>query len=372
MERRTRVTSLIVAIAALSGIAQTTLATDVFDAPGPLRGPGAFGFSGNSGTDSLTVFDLTTGMPVGLDVDLLPEGDYPYDVTLHPDGTEVWIAGAVGDGVLVVDTTSHAITERISLAGTAEYPVDIAFDGDGGVAYVASRDNDLIAVIDTSTYMVVDTIPIAASFLGPGKMAFSATRNELYVVEWFDDELYVIDAATQVVTPFSIGNDLWDLVLDPAEDTLYVADRGNDEVHVFDLDTQAVTDSVTVGDDPWGIDRTPDGARLVVANEDDNTLTVIDTATLGTTTVTLPAGADPRDVDITSGGDFAYIPSGDVPGDDGVYVLDLGTLTITGTVSIGGTNANALAVHPEGPEFETIFADSFTSGDTSAWTFAVP
>ncbi len=341
-------------------------------AAGGEQGPGgAFGFVGNSGDDSLTVFDLATGTPVGADVDLLPEGDYPYDVTIRPGGSEVWICGAVGDGVVVVDTVSHAIVERIDLAGTAEYPVDVAFNTDGSTAYVAARDSEVIAVIDAATYAVTGTIPITTSFLGPGKMAFSAARNELYAVEWFDDELYVIDAATEEVTPVTVGDSLWDLVLDPAEATLYVNDRGSDEVHVFDLDSLTVTASVAVGDDPWGVDLTADGSTLVVATEDSSEVSVIDTATLGVTPVALPDGAAPRDVDIAADGSVAYVPSGDVSGSDATYVIDLATLAIVDTVDVGSVNPNALAVAPE-VSSSLIFADGFESGDAAAWSSEVP
>ncbi len=326
---------------------------------------GPFGFSGNSGNDTLTVFDLGTGAPVGADVDLLPEGDYPYDVTIHPDGGEVWICGAVGDGVIVVDAVTHAILERISLAGSAEYPVDIAFNADGSVAYVAGRDSDAVAKIDTATYMVTGTIP--TSFLGPGKMAFSSERNELYVVEWYDGALDVIDAATDMVTPVSVGSSLWDLVLDPTQDTLYLADRGADQVHVFDLDSLMVTSSIDVGDDPWGIDLTPDGQKLVVANEDDSTVSVIDLVTEGTGTVILPAGSDPRDADVAPDGTVAYVPSGDLTGTDAVYVIDLANPSVADTVDLAAVNPNSLAVAPEGGN-SLIFTDGFESGDTGGWS----
>ena len=338
------------------------------------RGPtGPFGFSGNSGNDTLTVFDLSTGSTVGPDIDLLPEGNYPYDTTIHPDGDEVWICGAVGDGVIVLDTATHAILERISLTGSAEYPVDVAFNADGSVAYVSGRDSDAVAVIDTATYMVVGSIPIATSFLGPGKMAFSSERNELYVVEWFDDELYVVDAMSGLVTPVTVGDSLWDLVLDPAQDTLYVADRGTDQVHVFDLDSLMVTSSFAVGDDPWGLDLSPAGDQLVVANEDSSTVSVIDLmARGGTTTINLPSGADPRDVDVAPDGSVAYVPSGDVAGDDALYVIDLVTLSIVDTVGLGAVNPNSLAVAPDAPLDPLIFTDGFESGDTMGWPSVVP
>ncbi len=364
MRRDVELSSSAVRPSAVAAILLTLSAAIGF---GVQAGPaGPYGFSGNSGNDTLTVFDLSTGAAVGPDIDLLPEGDYPYDTTLHPDGSEVWICGAVGDGVIVLDAVTHAILDRIDLAGTAEYPVDVAFNGDGSVAYVASRDSDVVAVIDTATYMVTGTIPIATSFLGPGKMAFSTLRNELYVVEWFDNELYVVDAATEMVTPVDVGDSLWDLTLDPSQDTLYIADRGTDQVHVFDLDSLMVTTSVSVGDDPWGIDITPNGNLLAVANEDSSEVSIIDVATMGVTPIILPAGSDPRDVVVADSGLVAYVPSGDVTGDDAIYVIDLATAMIADTIGLGSVNPNSMAVDPSGFT-GTIFSSGFEAGDTSAW-----
>ena len=359
-------------LSVLASLALAALAAAAWAAgPEPRGTAGPFGFVGNSGDDTLTVIDLGTGTALVPELDLLPEGNYPYDVTIRPGGAEVWICGAVGDGVVVVDAVTHTISERISLVGSAEYPVDVAFNADGSVAYVSGRDSDAVAVIDADTYTVTGTIPITTAFLGPGKMAFSSARNELYVVEWFDDELYVIDAATGLVTPVSVGDSLWDLVLDPTQSVLYLADRGTDEVHVFDLDSLMVTASVAVGDDPWGIDVTPGGELLVVADEDSSEVSVVDTANLGVTPVVLPVGADPRDVDIAEDGSVAYVPSGDVGSPDAVYVLDLGSLMIADTIEVGGSNPNALAVATEGGS-SLIFTDGFESGDTSAWSAVSP
>lgn len=51
-------------------------------------------YVGYSGNDSLEIYDLEWGGWVAPPMSLLPAGDYPYDVTMHPDGSEVWICGA--------------------------------------------------------------------------------------------------------------------------------------------------------------------------------------------------------------------------------------------------------------------------------------
>jgi len=329
------------------------------------------GFVGKSGNDALRAFDLETGSAVGDDIDLLPEADYPYDATIRPDGSEVWIPGAAGDGVIVVTTAAPAVSERIDLTGQAEYPVDVIFEPCGNRAFVASRDSEVVAVIDTATYSVLTTVPIATGFLGAGKMAVSRQRGELYVVDWFAERLITVDLDTLDTSDVVLGDSFWDLVISPDENTLYVTDRGTDQVRVVDLDTMTVTDNVAVGDDPWGIDITPDGSMVVVASEDDQTVTVFDTATLTPQTINLAADSNPRDVEISADGLSAYVPSGTIAGNDAVYVIDIATAAVVDTIDVGEADTNVVAVRPQPGSCE-IFADGFESGDSSAWDVTVP
>jgi DNA-binding beta-propeller fold protein YncE len=127
----------------------------------------------------------------------------------------------------------------------------------------------------------------------------------------------------------------------------------------------------TVGDDPWGNDITPHGSTVVVANEDSQTVTIFDTATLTPTTVNVAADSNPRDVEISADGAFAYVPSGSVVGNDLIYVIDVGAATVADTIDVGEENTNVVAVRPQ-PAGCEIFADGFESGDTSAWSTTIP
>jgi YVTN family beta-propeller protein len=351
-------------------VALPAVAAGAVGAAGEGAGP-VLGFVGKSGNDAARAFDLGTGLPVGGDIDLLPEGDYPYDATIMPDGSRLWITGAVGDGVIVIDTATQGILERIDLSGVADYPVDVIFDPCAERAFVASRDSEVVAVISTANYQLIDTVDVPTGFLGAGKMAVSAQRNELYVVDWFDSSLIVIDLETLVPTPFDLGDSFWDLAISPDQDTLYVTDRGTDQVRVVDLDSMTVVDNVAVGDDPWGIDITPDGSTVVVASEDDQTVTLFDTTTLIPQTLNLAADSDPRDVEIETTGQFAYVPAGEVAGNDLIYVIDVAAGTLADSIDVGEANTNVVAVRPQ-PGSCAIFEDGFESGDTSAWSATVP
>jgi YVTN family beta-propeller protein len=331
------------------------------------------GYAGMSTNDTLVVFDLATGTAIPPAIDLLPEGNYPYDAVIHPAGHELWVVGASGDGVVVVDTDTDTIVARIDLAVIGGYTVDVVFGRGGDLAYVASRDAEALVVIDVATHTPTGTvIPIPTSFLGAGKMTINPVNGEIYVVDWYGDRLYAVDPVTLNVDIHPLGSSLWDLRIDSTATYLYVADRGTDQVHVLNVADFSLVTSIPVGDDPWGLEITPDGALLFVANEDSSDVSVIDTAT-NTVTATIPlaADADPRDVDIAGDGEAVYVPSGQITGDDAVYVIDVPTLTVIDTISMAGeSNTNVVAVSPQGGT--GTFADGFESGDTSAWSATAP
>ena len=314
-----------------------------------VRASGQYGYTGASASDEAAVFDLQAANLVTR-LDLLPEGNYPYDATMTPDGNEVWIPGAVGDGVVVIDTATNTITHRIAVG---EYPISVAFSKDGSLAFVSARDSENVTVIDTATYTVIDTVPIPTYYLGAGNLALNPESGNLYVVDWYDEHFWVLDTDTLTITQeVPLGSSLWQLVVSPLGDRLYLTDRGQDVVHVLDTADLSVVTTIPVGDDPWGIDITPDGSLIYVTNEDSHNVTVINaTDNSVITTVALPAAtdpADPRDVDFDMLGRYAYVTSGSVTGDDMVYVLDTSTHTVVGSISVAPAgNPNVVAVAPQ-------------------------
>ncbi|MEZ4644762.1 MAG: PKD domain-containing protein [Chloroflexota bacterium] len=315
-----------------------------------------FGYVGFSSSDDMAIFNLETGEALP-EIDLLPEGNYPYDVTLNPDESELWIVGASGDGAIVIDTATNSISHHVVAVG--DYPVDVMFSKYNDYAFIANRDTETIAVMDTATYALSTTFTISSALAtapDPGKMALNACTGDIYIVDWYDANLFVIDPLTgATVDEMALGGSLWDLVLSPDASTLFVTDRGQDRVHVIDTATFTEITSVPTGDDPWGIDITPDGSLLFVANEDSHNVTVIDAVNnTVVTTIAMPdLSADPRDLDISSDGAYAYVPSGDLFGPDAVYVIDTAVLSVTGVITFSNAipgvtaNPNALAVAPE-------------------------
>jgi len=312
------------------------------------RTSGQYGYTGASTTDEAAVFDLQTATLVTR-ISLLPEGDYPYDATMTPNGGEVWIPGASGDGVVVIDTATNTVTHRIT---AGEYPVSVAFRQDSAYAFVANRDTEDVTIVDTGSYAAAGSIPIPSHYLGAGNLALNPVSGDIYVVDWYGGYFWVVDTeAFAVIQEVQLGASLWQLVVSPMGDRLYLTDRGQDVVHVLDTADLSVVTAIPTGDDPWGIDITPDGMLIYVTNEDSHNVTVIDATTNAViTTVALPHGSDsdPRDVDFSADGRYAYVTSGSVTGDDEVYVLDTDTHTVAERIVVApASNPNVVAVAPQ-------------------------
>jgi YVTN family beta-propeller protein len=308
------------------------------------------GYVGCSTTDNCVPFDLVTYAP-GPAIDLLPEGDYPYDATMTPDGSEVWICGASGDGVIVIETATNTITHRVPVE---EYPNSVVFSDDGTFALVSARDGDLVSIVSTSTYGVTGTLDVTTGgggiYDGPGNMALDPVTGNIYALDWYDDHIYEIAPdASSVLRSAVIGSSAWQLIVDPLGRYIYVTDRATDEVRVIDPASLTEVRRVSVGDDPWGIDVTLDGSKLVVACEDDSNVHVVDTSDWSTTIIPLEAGADPRDVDILDTEGYAFIAGGQATGvGTRVYVVELATVTLKDAFTpTGGGNANVIAVQAQ-------------------------
>ena len=305
------------------------------------------GYVGCNNSNDVIPFDVLT-YALGTPIPLAGVNPYPYDATMTPDGTEVWVADSSEDDVVIIDVATNTITHTISVG---ENPNSVVFTDDGSSALVSARDGDYVTLIRTSDYSVTDSLHVLTGsggiYDGPGNMALDPVSKNIYALDWHADTLYEIDEnATSVLRSVDIGTNMWQLVCDPGGQYLYVTDRGPDIVRVIDRVTLTEVTTVSVGSDPLGIDVTLDGTRLVVACEDDSNVYVIDTSDWSTTIVALDAGADPRDVDILDSERHAFVAGGEITGTDVVYVIELVGNTLESTIPVGG-NPNSMAVQPQ-------------------------
>jgi YVTN family beta-propeller protein len=69
-------------------------------------------------------------------------------------------------------------------------------------------------------------------------------------------------------------------VVSPDGRQVYISNGRGGTVSVIDASSNAVTNTIPVGQRPWGIALTPDGRKLYTANGPSNDVSVVDTEKL--------------------------------------------------------------------------------------------
>ena len=104
-----------------------------------------------------------------------------------------------------------------------------------------------------------------------------------------------------------------------------------------------MTATVNVGDRPIGLDITPSGDRVFVANAQDNNVSVIDTAS-NTETTTISVQTWPKSVAVDPGETYVYVVNAD---SHTVSRINLSNYADISTISVGSA-PSGIAVTPDG------------------------
>ena len=131
-----------------------------------------------------------------------------------------------------------------------------------------------------------------------------------------------------------------------AQDTVRIVQTNSagDNVHIIDPVTNTVVGEVTGIERAHGVQPTPDGRWLYVANESDDTADVVDVATM-MVTKKIPLSGRPNNVAMTPDGRKLYVAIAQSPG--ALDVIDTATNEITATISVHGGVHNTY-VTPDG------------------------
>ena len=223
----------------------------------------------------------------------------------------------------------------------------VVFSPDGNHLYATGGEND--AVYDFSVQGAsLESPPRVLSLSTAGTSLLSATPpgaftrgiavtpdgSRLLVTSELGDEVDVVDTASLTIqrrVPLSDTPPKCypsDVVVTRAGDRAFVACQGTNSLPVLSIGSQgaSVETSVGVGDHPTGLALTPDGRQLLVANANEDSVSVVDTGTQrpdGSVRVRTRKneqwGSSPTAVAITPDSKRAYVA---LAGDNALAVLD--------------------------------------------------
>lgn len=146
-----------------------------------------------AGLDQVAVRSVATGAPL----DTIAVGDLPNGIAITPDGTEAWVANTNDHSLSVIDLSTNAVSQTISMQ-VNDGPFGLAFTPDGRSAIIANRNSGTVSIIDRATRVETQRVVVGGEPRG-----VVITRNGLRAfVGAGDNGVAVLDfAPTQASGP---------------------------------------------------------------------------------------------------------------------------------------------------------------------------
>jgi YVTN family beta-propeller protein len=349
------------------------------------RVPAVTVYVANVGSDTVTPIRAVTNTAGPA----IKVGGHPLAIAITPNGKTAYVTSDTT--VTPVNTTTGAVGKAITVGGSTQI---IAIAPNGKTAYAVSLGPGTVTPIRTRTNTAGPPINLGAGDLvitpngktayalaGPGVIPFRTATdkagtpitvkgaNSDIMVTPNGKTVYVINDTAGLVTPiptttnrpgrpiripvnpdvspwYTPGQVL--IISTPDSKTVFAANATTNSVTPISAATNRAGKSIKVGMEPYSMAITPNGRTLVVVSQD-NTVTLIDTATNKVTgtinVVTSPVWYTTQPVAITPDGRTAYVVSYE---SNAVTPISLTTGKAAKPVAVGESPI-AIAISPAPP-----------------------
>ena len=210
------------------------------------------------------------------------EGYWSKVMVLSPDETTLWVSNWSSNDVSEIDLSTGEVKERMRSVIT---PRGLWVTPDGLKLYVAGFENGDIEVIDLETR---ESTVIHRTGGAMRHLTGNPETGILYASELGKDYILSVDTATDEVEIFAYVDNVPNTIdLSPDGKVLYVSSRGRNNpesyhligpewgsIAVIDTATGDYLDAIIGGNQPTGLDVSPDGTMLAYSDFLDHRVTV--------------------------------------------------------------------------------------------------
>lgn len=213
----------------------------------------------------------------------LPLGDLPLNIAVSKSGKLMAVTNN-GQSVHSIQLIDPVTKKQLDQAIVPKAWYGLTFSADEQKLYASGGHDNRILVFSTKNNRLTRTDSISLGKPWPNKIGVAGltiddARKILYVVTRDDKMLYAVDLVSkQTLYTYYIGAEAYTCVLSPNKKTLYISVWGGDEVLFFDTEKIQVKQAIKVGDNPNELLLSQSGKILFVANANDNSVSVIETA----------------------------------------------------------------------------------------------
>jgi DNA-binding beta-propeller fold protein YncE len=220
--------------------------------------------------------------PAGKSIPL--KHDLPLNMVLSPSKKQMAITnnGQSTQSIALVDLATETIVFDQEILKSY---VGLAFSKNGKKLYASGgNDNKIVVFSHANNLLKRDTtIELGKPWpnkISPTGLAVDSDKNLLYVVTKEDNSLYICNTQLlTVIKKIPLPNEAYTCVLSPNKKTLYISLWGGAKIAIFDTQKQAILSEIEVDKNPNDMILTKNGKYLFCSHGNDNTVSVIETAT---------------------------------------------------------------------------------------------
>ena len=309
----------------------------------------------SASTEYVFIYDISTRLPVKRQVIQVPN---TYSgIVFDPSGTTFYVSGGVDDDIHIYDLANGVWAERTSSplklghtagVGLAVSPAasGLAISADGKTLVVTNYYNDSITVLKNAsgTWSKLAELDLRPGIIDPAKsgvpggeypywVVINSNTNKAYVSSIRDREIDVISlAGTPTLTDrIKVVGQPNKMVLNAAGSLLYVAEDESDTVDVIDTAMNDIRNTIHVGNvaaivaphsrpltgnNTNGVTLSPDEKTLYVTNGNSNDVAVVNlngTNEQATVAGLIPTGWYPTSVSLNANGTYMYVVNAKSP-----------------------------------------------------------
>jgi YVTN family beta-propeller protein len=324
----------------------------------------------------------------------MPDISYePSGLAVNSAETRLYVADKTNGQVHVYDLTATPYAEIGTgiLVGSA--PEGLALSPDGTSLYVANSNTPSVSVILTASNTKSTDIPLANGSVPLG-LSVSSDNSKVYVSNSNGNNVSVIAVPGYAVTTIAVGTATSNIVVDPSRTNVYAGLFGLSQLGAIAYATNAVSPYGNAGQvSPWGVAITSSGSKLVLTNNQSDSVSIFNPASLGTAPTVVAVGARPlslgnfigpevRTITATAGTGGSITPAGTVYAalnkdkqfsilaDAGYRILDVKADTVSKGTLATYTFANVTVDHTVDATFRQIYPVTVISQGSGSGTFA--